>query len=359
MRSCVRNLLVGLISFGVMTTSAFAVTYKQEYKLSIVPGATSGWGQAGQFFADRVKERTEGRINIKPYFGAQLMAGKQTSELLLVRRGAIDFALASTINWSPQVKELNLTALPFFIANNPDRFKAMDAVENGKSGAMMIKAIEKTGVKFIGWAENGFRELTTSKGPIKSPADMKGMKLRVCGTPIFIDIFTALGANPQAINWSEAVTGFQQGIVDGQENPTNGINVPMKMWTWHKHLTDWHYMIDPLFLTANSKVWKSFTEADRKIIQECAAETEKYSKALSRLGSDDGSSYEYLKSIGKLPTVTNPNGEFEKNGMTVTSFTPDQIKAFYDATAKVRSEWTGKIGKALVEAAESDMKAAR
>ena len=188
---------------------------------------------------------------------------------------------------------------------------------------------------------------------------MKGMKLRVCGTPIFIDIFSALGANPQAINWSEAVTGFQQGIVDGQENPTNGINIPMTLWTWHKHLTDWHYMIDPLFMTANGKVWKEFSDADRKIIEECMAETEKYSKALSRLGYDDGSSYEYLKKIGKLPAVTDPNAELTKNGMKITNFTPEQVKAFYDATAKVRADWTPKIGKALVEAAEADMKAAR
>ena len=359
MRQSVRNLFVGFVCLGLCSTAAFSANYKQEYKLSIVPGAASGWGQSGQYFADQVRERTEGRINIKPYFGAQLMAGKQTSELLLVRRGAIDFALASTINWSPQVKELNLTALPFFVANNPDRFKAMDAIENGKSGQMMIQAIEKTGVKFIGWGENGFRELTSSKGPINKPDDLKGMKLRVCGTPIFIDIFSALGANPQAINWSEAVTGFQQGIVDGQENPTNGINIPTKLWTWHKYVTDWHYMIDPLLLTANGKVWKDFTEADRKIIQECAELTEKYSKALSRLGADDGSAYEYLKSIGKLPAVTDPDAELKKNGMDVNHFTPEQIKVFYDATAKVRADWTPKIGKGLVEAAEADMKAAR
>lgn len=359
MQHPVRNLLVGFVCLGFLSAPAFSGPYKQEYKLSIVPGASSGWGMAGQYFADRVRERTDGRINIKPYFGAQLMAGKQTSELLLVRRGAIDFALASTINWSPQIKELNLTALPFFVANNPDRYKAMDAIESGKSGAMMIKAIEKTGVKFLGWGENGFRELTTSKGPISKPADMKGMKLRVCGTPIFIDIFTALGANPQAINWSEAVTGFQQGIVDGQENPTNGINIPMKMWTWHQHLTDWHYMIDPLFLTANSKIWKEFSAADRKIIQQCAAETEKYSKALSRLGYDDGSSKAYLESIHKLPAVTDPYGELAKNGMKVMRFDAAQVKVFYDATAKVREQWTPKIGASLVKAAEADMKAAR
>jgi TRAP-type C4-dicarboxylate transport system substrate-binding protein len=348
-----------LACLGVLFAGSALAEYKSEYKLSVVPAATSGWGLTGTYFADLVREKTNGRINIKPYFGAQLMAGKQTSELLLVRNGAIDFALASTINWSPQIKELNLTALPFFVANNPDRYKAMDAIEAGKAGKMLQTAIEKTGVKFIGWSENGFRELTTSKGPINKPDDMKGMKLRVCGTPIFIDIFTALGANPQAINWSEAVTGFQQGLVDGQENPTNGINIPLKVWTWHKYHTDWHYMIDPLFLTSNAKVWKSFSAEDQKILQECAALTEKYGKALSRVGLDNGDSLAYLKSIGKQPAVTTPYGELEKNGMQITRFTPEQIKAFYDATSSVRAKWTQKIGADLVAAAEADMKAAK
>lgn len=357
MKHLIGKALFTLACAGLMT--AVSAAYKAEYKLSVVPGATSGWGQTATFFADCVRNKTDGRVNIKPYFGAQLMAGKQTSELLLARRGAIDFALASTINWSPQIKELNLTALPFFVANNPNRYKAMDAIEAGKSGKMLQDAIEKTGVKFIGWSENGFRELTTSKGPINKPEDMKGMKLRVCGTPIFIDIFTALGANPQAINWSEAVTGFQQGIVDGQENPTNGINIPMKMWTWHKHMTDWHYMIDPLFLTANKKVWNGFSKEDQKIILECAAEAELYGKALSRLGFDNGEALAYLQKIGKVPAVSDPNAELKKNGMEVTSFTPEQIQAFYKATQQVRDNWTKKIGPELVKAAEADMKAAQ
>ena len=278
----------------LLALPATAAPYKSEYKLSVVPGATSGWGMTGTFFADLVRERSQGRINIKVYHSSQLLAGKQTSEFLLLRNGAIDFALASTINWSPQIKELNLPALPFILAVQPNRYKAMDAILAGKSGKMMTQAVEKKGVKIIGWTENGFRELTTSKGPITKPEDLRGLKIRVVGSPIFIETFRALGANPVNMNWSEATTGFQQGVVDGQENPTNGINIPMKMWTWHKHLTDWHYMIDPLFMTANGKVWKEFSDADRKIIEECMAETEKYSKALSRLGYDDGSSYEYL-----------------------------------------------------------------
>ena len=106
----------------LLALPATAAPYKSEYKLSVVPGATSGWGMTGTFFADLVRERSQGRINIKVYHSSQLLAGKQTSEFLLLRNGAIDFALASTINWSPQIKELNLPALPFFLAVQPDRY---------------------------------------------------------------------------------------------------------------------------------------------------------------------------------------------------------------------------------------------
>ena len=355
MKRCLRAMALAVACLCVFSAGADAASYKSEYKMSVVPGALSGWGLAGTYFADRVREESQGRINIKVYHGAQLMAGKQTSEMLMVRNGAIDFAMASTINWSPQLKELNLTALPFFIANQPDRYKALDAIENGKAGKMLIAAIEKSKVKFVGWAENGFREITSSKGPLNHPDDFKGLKIRVCGTPIFADIFTALGANPQAINWSEAVTGFQQGIVDGQENPTNGINVALKMWDYHKYNTEWHYMIDPLFITSNLKVWKNFSDEDRALIEKCAKETEAYSKSLSRLGLDDGSAYKYLESIGKLPAVTDPYGELEKHGMQVNKYTPEQIKEFYDATASVREKWTKNIGPELVKAAEDDM----
>lgn len=339
--------------------AADAAPYKSEYKLSVVPGATSGWGKTATYFADLVRERSNGRINIKVYPSSQLLSGKQTSEFLMLRNGAIDFALASTINWSPQIKELNLTALPFFLAVQPDRYKAMDAIMHGKSGKMMVDAIENKGVKIIGWAENGFRELTTSKGPVATPDDMKGLKIRVVGSPIFIETFRELGANPVNMNWSEATTGFQQGVVDGQENPTNGINIPLKIWDFHKHHSDWHYIIDPLLMGVNPQVWRSFSPEDQKLLVECAAEAEKYGKALSRIGMDGGASEAYLKSIGKLPEVTDPYGRMEAEGMIVTRLTPEQIAAFHKATQQVRDNWTTKIGPELVKAAEDDMAAAR
>lgn len=359
MRNFLRGLLTTFIFMAMAAGNVFADDYKQEYKLSVVPAASSGWGKSAQFFADLVREKTDGRINIKVYPAGQLFAGKQTSEFPMVRNGSIDFALASTINWSPQIKELNLPALPFMLAMEPDRYKAMDAIEKGKAGQMLVAAIEDKGVKFLGWGENGFRELTTSKGPVQSPEDLKGMKIRVVGSPIFIETFRALGANPVNMNWSEATTGFQQGVVDGQENPTNGINIPLQIWNYHKHHSDWHYIIDPLILAVNPKIWESFSPEDQKIIMECAAEAENYSKALSRIGMDDGTSEAYFKNINKESEITDPFRTMQDHNMEVTRLTPEQIKEFWETTRQVRDDWTQKIGNDLVDAAQSDMASVR
>ncbi|MCR5536667.1 MAG: DctP family TRAP transporter solute-binding subunit [Succinivibrio sp.] len=351
-KKCATLVGMALVSIPLWANAA---SYKAEYSLSVVPGPTSGWALTAEYFTQLVKERSNGRINIKVYPAAQLMSGKQTSEFMLLRNGAIDFAMASTINWSPQIKELNLPALPFMIAHQPDRFKAMDAILAGKSGKVLIDAVEKKGVKFIGWAENGFRELTTSKGPIATPADLKGMKIRVVGSPIFIETFDALGANPVNMNWSEATTGFQQGLVDGQENPTNGINIGLKIWDYHKFTTDWHYIIDPLLLCANPKIWSGFSKEDQQLLIECGKDSEQYGKALSRMGMDDGKSLALLQKLNRVPAYTDPYAEMEAHGMTVTKLTPEQINAFYEVTAPVREKWTKIIGEDLVKAALEDM----
>ncbi|KAG1387193.1 hypothetical protein G6F60_014212 [Rhizopus arrhizus] len=124
-------------------------------------------------------------------------------------------AVGSTINWSPQVKQLNLFSLPFLM---PD-YAAIDALVQGDVGREMFKLIEKAGVGPLAWGENGYRQLSNSKRDIKKPEDMKGMKLRVVGSPLYIDTFTALGANPTQMSWADAQPALASGAVDGQENP--------------------------------------------------------------------------------------------------------------------------------------------
>mgnify|MGYP002682672931 CR=1 FL=1 len=202
-------MLIAAALICTLSVPGFAA-YKEEYKLDIVPSLTTAWGMGAQYFTDLVKERSGGKINIKVYPGSQLTTGKQTNTFLLVRNGTIDFAVQSSINYSPQIVELNLFALPFFIANQPDRYAAMDAIKAGKSGAMVIKAVEDKGVKFLAWGENGFRELTNSKREIRSPQDMEGMKISVVYSPIFLDAFRAIGANAMTMNCSDTMAAIQQ-----------------------------------------------------------------------------------------------------------------------------------------------------
>ncbi len=86
---------------------------------------------------------------------------------------------------------------------------------------------------------------------------MKGLRVRVVGNPMFLDTFRALGADPVNMNWGDAVAGFQQGVVDGQENPV-GVLIPVQIHQYHKFTTQWNYLVDPLIFYWNQKQWKKF-----------------------------------------------------------------------------------------------------
>ncbi len=170
------GLMATLLAFG----SAEAQTaYKTEYKVSTVLGAPFPWGLSAERWAQLVKERTNGRINLKVYPGAQLVGGDQTKEFTAMRQGVIDMAVGSTINWSPQVAELNLFSLPFLM---PDH-KAIDAITGSEVGKKLFDIIASKDVVPLAWGENGFRELTNSKRAVKTPEDLKGLKIRVVGSP--------------------------------------------------------------------------------------------------------------------------------------------------------------------------------
>ncbi|HQD14226.1 MAG TPA: C4-dicarboxylate ABC transporter, partial [Ottowia sp.] len=94
-----------------LPTAAQAQNYKSEYRMSLVVGTAFPWGKGGEIWANKVKEKTGGRINIKLYPGVSLIQGDQTREFSALRQGVIDMAIGSTINWSPQVKQLNLFSL--------------------------------------------------------------------------------------------------------------------------------------------------------------------------------------------------------------------------------------------------------
>ncbi|QNP49939.1 DctP family TRAP transporter solute-binding subunit [Diaphorobacter aerolatus] len=308
--------------------------YKSEYRLSLVLGPPSPWGMAGQIWADLVKERTKGRINIKLYPGVSLIQGDQTREFSALRQGVIDMSVGSTINWSPQVKSLNLFSLPFLM---PD-YAAVDALTQGEVGKEVFKTLEKSGVVPLAWGENGYRELTNSKHAISKPEDLKGMKIRVVGSPIFADMFTAMGANPTQMSWADAQPALSSGAVDGQENPLFMFTILKLHTVGQKHVTTWGYMADPLVFVVNKDIWASWTKADQDIVRQAAIDAGKQEIGIARKG---------LVEPGK-PLLKDIAGM----GVTVTQLTPEQREAFVRVTRPVYDKWKPTIGTDLVNMAE-------
>lgn len=315
--------------------------YKSEYRMSLVLGTAFPWGKGGELWADKVRERTQGRINIKLYPGTSLVQGDQTREFSALRQGVIDMAVGSTINWSPQVKQLNLFSMPFLFPN----FKAVDAVTQGEVGQEIFKTLEKGGVVPLAWGENGYREISNSKHPIKTPADLKGMKIRVVGSPLFLDTFTALGANPTQMSWADAQPAMASGAVDGQENPISVYMAAKLQSVGQKHMTMWGYINDPLIFVVNKDVWASWTPADQAIVKQAALDAAKEEIAIARKGLVEADK-PLLKDLAGL-------------GVTVTTPNAAEREAFVKATRPVFDKWKNQIGAPLVEKAEKAIAASQ
>ena len=330
-----------LLAVGLPTAAQAQAKYKDEYRMSLVLGTAFPWGQGGQLWADKVRERTNGRINIKLYPGTSLVQGDQTREFSAIRQGVIDMAVGSTINWSPQVKALNLFSLPFLF---PD-FAAVDAVTQGEPGKEIFKILDKAGVQPLAWGENGYREISNSKHAITQPADLKGLKLRVVGSPLFMDTFTALGANPTQMSWADAQPAMASKAVDGQENPLSVFQAAKLQSVGQKHVTLWGYMNDPLIFVVNKDVWASWTPEDREIVRQAAIDAGREEIAIARKGLIEPGQ-PLLKDIAAM-------------GVTVTELTPQDRDAFVKVTRPVYDKWKPQVGTDLVNMAEKAIAARR
>lgn len=325
-----RTFLAATAAATFLFSAASHAQYKDEYTVSTVLPSAFPWGQAADKWVELVKERSEGRINMKIYSNSQLVSGDQTKEFSAMRSGLIDMAVGSTINWSPQVPELNLFSLPFLM---PD-YAAIDAITQGEAGEEIFAAIKKRGVTPLAWGENGFRELSNSKLMIDEPSDLDGLKIRVVGSPLFQDTFTVLGANPTQMSWADAKPALTTGAVDGQENPLSVFDVARIDQVGQKYLTRWHYMADPLVFAISNQVWDQFSADDQALLKQAAI---------------DAGQWEIEKSRSEVDSIL---AAIKERGVEVTELTPEQREAFKQATQSVYEKWNSRIGEDLVKQAQ-------
>lgn len=303
---------IAVIIGALITTGSLAFA-QAPTKLTFGHGAAPGnpRHEAAVKFAETIKARTNGRLEIQVAHSAQL--GDDTAMITALRSGTLDISANSQGAMANVVPEYAALGLPFLFTDMQKAWQLLD----GPVGEELSKRTAAKGMVVLGYWDNGIRHVTNNKRPIKTPADIKGLKIRTPPDTMTMDIMQALGADAQQIKFSELYVALQQGVVDGQENPLTNI-ASAKLYEVQKYLslTGHKYEANPFVMSKRS--WERLSTADQKIFMEAAAEATQMQRKLSKEADE------------KLTT------DLKAKGVQID--TADR-KAFVEATKSVYTKW--------------------
>lgn len=263
---------LALSAFAAMPAAAQTTT-----RLTLGHGAAPGnpRHEASVLFAEKLKEKTGGRIEVQVAHSSQL--GDDAAMVTALRSGSLDMSANSQGTVAAVVPEYAALGMPFLFSSSEKAWALLD----GPVGEELAKRSAAKNLVVLGYWDNGIRHISNGKRPIKVPADVKGLKIRTPADAVTIDIMQALGADPQQIKFSELYVALQQGVVDGQENPLANI-VSAKLYEVQKYisLTGHKYEVTPFLM--GKRAWDKLTPADQKAVKEAAAEATALQRRLSK-----------------------------------------------------------------------------
>lgn len=278
--------------------SAHAQTPEFTYKYANNLPVAHPMNVRAQEAVEKIKQESNGRLVIQIFPNNQL--GGDTDMLSQVRSGGVEFFTLSPLILSTLVANASVSGIGFAFANYDAVWKAMD----GDLGQYVRGQIQKANLVVMDkiW-DNGFRQITSSKGPITSPDDLKGFKIRVPVSPLWTSMFTAFQSAPASINFAETYTALQTKVVDGQENPLAIISTA-KLYEVQKYLSVTNHMWDGFWFLGNRRAWERLPEDLRAIVAKnlnAAAELERADVAKLNAGLKED-----LTSKGMVFNDTNP-----------------------------------------------------
>ena len=231
--------------------------------------------------------------------------------------------LTSTAELGTFQPQMALFDMPFLFKDRRHAFAALDTV-----GMDLAKALEPKGLKMLGYMENGIRHMTNNVREVKTPADMKGLKMRVMNNKVYIEMMKSLGASPTPMAFSELYSAMQQGTVDGQENPSAHIYTK-RFFEVQKYasLTGHAYAPEPVLISMAT--WKKLTPQQQAIIQQAANESIAWQRKLSE--KEDLEFWNKIKATGKMKVITVDR------------------KLFIDATKDVYKKLAPTVGQANID----------
>jgi tripartite ATP-independent transporter DctP family solute receptor len=308
-----------LVGFGLVVSAQAQTVFKIGWTNTI----DSHYGVGVTTFGDEIAKRTNGRYKLQ-YFPSGALGGEREM-LEAVQLGTQDMIITSTGPVGNFVPETRIVDIPYLFRDYEHARKVLD----GPIGQDILTKFPAKGLVAISWMENGFRHITNSKRPVKTPEDVKGLKIRTMENKVHMEAFKAMGALPTPMNMNEVFTALQTGTVDGQENPIPVI-LANKLYTVQKYVTLDSHVYSPALLIINKGLWDKISDADKAAFQEAA----KIALAANRkkVNDDEANGIEVMTKAGTEVITKVDNAAFQK--AVASAYTNSYNKEFGEANIK-------------------------
>ncbi len=313
------TLLVSSLVLAFSGVSAQPAKKPVTLKLGHIQSEIDLWHVGAKKFADLVEQKTQGSVIVKLYPNSTIGNDRDMAEGLQI--GSVDFALIAGVlgNFEPS---LQIMEMPYLFNDEAHLRKVIYGEIGEQLLDNLLKSSEIRGLNF--W-ERGSRHLTSNK-PVKTLADIKGIKIRVPEIPPMVAAWKAMGANPTPMAWGEVYTGLQQNVIEAQENPIPYIYAG-KIHEVQKYLALTKHKYEYVVLAMSNRTWKKLNAEQQKAIQEAAAEATKYENELV-----------YAKTAELLK-------ELKAKGMQVTE--PADLEEWAKAARSTHAQFAEKYGKEI------------
>jgi C4-dicarboxylate-binding protein DctP len=294
-------------------------------KFSHVVAPDTPKGKAAEYFKKLAEERTKGRVKIEVYANSTLYKDKEEMEALNLGAVQMLAPLSSKLT-SMGLNEFQVFDLPYIF----DSMDQAHKVTQGAIGRGMLKKLDAKGMTGLAFWDNAFKE-TTANVPLRTPADFRGLKMRITPSKVIDAQMRSLGANPQVMAFSEVYLGLQTGAVDGQENPTSNI-VTQKFDEVQKYMTMTDHSFHNYTLVANKKFWDGLPTDIRKTMDGVVRDTTDYFNSIAQKDNDDA-----------LALIK------AHNRMQIVTLTKAEKAGFKKALLKLHKQFEPVVGKELIQ----------
>ncbi|PLS21078.1 TRAP transporter substrate-binding protein [Neptunicoccus cionae] len=286
--------LTSLATVAALAISVLPIQAQTTIKLGHFGPGPDPFSQSIETFAERVSELSDGRLAVKVFPAGQL--GNEKQQISALQGGLQEMLVTSTTNLSNMNPKFKLLDLPFVFTSYSDA----DAVTLGPVGEEIVAGLETNGLRGLALWENGFRAFTNSQRAVDSLEDFDGLKVRVIGAPVFIDTFTALGANPVPMPFPELYSAMETGTVDAQDNPALAVQ-SLKFYEVQDHYTATNHIYGAMIPLVSERFFKRLSDEDRAALSQAAREFGVEQRQILRRA--DADAVELLISEGGMEAV--------------------------------------------------------